>query len=45
MEQLEQNRDAVQVEITDKKRAQFDGTSLSGLVIVLSGLWAAFVYW
>ena len=34
MEQLEQSRDAVKVEITDKKQAQFDETLLSGLVIV-----------
>ena len=34
MEQLEQSRDAVKVEITDKKQAQFDETPLSGLGIV-----------
>ena len=34
MEQLEQNRDAVKVEIIDQDRAQFDETSLPGRVIV-----------
>ena len=34
MEQLGQNRDAVKVEITDEKQAQFDETSLPRLVIV-----------
>ena len=34
MEQLEQNRDAVEVEIIDQDRAQLDETSLPGRVIV-----------
>ena len=34
MEQLEQNRDAVEVGVTDQDRAQIDETSLPGRVIV-----------
>ena len=35
MEQLEQNRDAVEVGVTDQDRAQIDETSLPSRVIVL----------
>ena len=35
MEQLEQNRDAVEVGVTDQDRAQIDETSLPCRVIVL----------